>query len=206
MPEQDLIDVRVLVDGQPLQEYREPEATDEGPDRVRYVEVKAGQEFGIQITWKAGFDLKWTDALAYRLYVDDHNFFSYGAKEKRSIPHRRGTLVNDVLQVDESISFKNDVTGEWGICAYAFGVLGMSEWHKYDGWRETDRSIADDAPIDPCLKQGDIQELGCIRVKICRANKVKLDEPYCWQGQRPKTLDEIFENSLKGRALKNNVK
>jgi hypothetical protein len=63
MPEQDLIDVRFIVDGQPLQEYCEPEASDEGTERLRYVEITAGQEFSVQVTWSAGFTLQGRCAL-----------------------------------------------------------------------------------------------------------------------------------------------
>lgn len=69
MPEQDLIDVRVLVDDQPLQVYREPETTDEGTDRVICIEITAGQEFGVQVTWSVGFNLHWADALYCKMWL-----------------------------------------------------------------------------------------------------------------------------------------
>jgi hypothetical protein len=127
MPAQDLIDVRIIVDGQPLQEYMEPEAIDEGSKRVRYVEVKAGQEFAVQVTWKAGFDFMWTEALTCRLWIDDLDFCTGDELEKRNIRHRHGKLLCDVSKITKVLMLKNDITAEWESCPYTFGVLGMSE-------------------------------------------------------------------------------
>lgn len=123
MPEQDLIDVRVLVDGQPLEEHRESEATEEGIQRIRYVEVKAGQEFAIQICWKTGFDLNWAEALSYIFWVDKLPFCAYVQEERKDIHHRRGTLIKDVSETGRMVSLKNEIAGEWERFPYTFGVL-----------------------------------------------------------------------------------
>jgi hypothetical protein len=47
MPEQDLVGVRVMVNGQPLKEYLELETVDKGHERTKYVEVTAGQQFQV---------------------------------------------------------------------------------------------------------------------------------------------------------------
>ena len=205
MPAQNLIDVRMIVDGKPLQEYIEPEATDEGNKRVRYVEVKAGQEFAVEVTWKAGFDLMWTEALMVKVWIDDMDFSIGRPLEKRDMQHRRGTLLHDNYAFLGSVQLKNDITGVWEQCPYTFGVLGMSECRiSTNRKRETDYGAADEAPVN--LTPQNVRKLGSILVEVYRAAKVKLDKPYVWNGKRPKILDEIPEKALKGQPLKNNVK
>ena len=205
MPAQDLIDVRINVDGKPLQEYMEPEATGEGNKRVRYVEVKAGQEFSVQITWKAGFELMWTEALTVEVCIDDINFKIWKALEKKDIQHRRGRLLHDEYMFMQSVHLKNDITGTWERCPYTFGVLGISECRISTNRKPgTDHGAADEAPVN--VTPQNVRKLGSIKVEVYRAAKVKLDKPYLWNGERPEILDEISEKALKGQPLKNNVK
>lgn len=127
MPAQNLIDVRIIVDGQPLQEYMEPEATDEGNKRVRYVEVKAGQEFAVQVTWMAGFELMWTEALFFKVEIDDMELYTWDSLEKWEMRHLRGTLLHDHFATLDGVMLKNETTAKWEDCPYTFGVLGISE-------------------------------------------------------------------------------
>jgi hypothetical protein len=124
MPEQDLIDVRFIVDGQPLQEYCEPEASDEGTERLRYVEITAGQEFSVQVTWSRA------DALYCQTSVDTNDFHTYRAAYKKDIFHLLGTLTVDHLECMSGNNFKNELTREWEYCPWVIGPLGISEPNK----------------------------------------------------------------------------
>jgi len=56
------------------------------------------------------------------------------------------------------------------------------------------------------LQVDQIEEIGTIRVTVFRAKAIKLAVPYFFDANIPKTLDEIPERMLKGKAIKNNVK
>jgi hypothetical protein len=51
-----------------------------------------------------------------------------------------------------------------------------------------------------------LKKIGSIRVTVYRAEKTKLAVPHAFDGIRPKVLNEVPEQSLKGTAIKNNVK
>jgi hypothetical protein len=167
MPAQNLIDVRIIVDGQPLQEYMEPEAIDEGNERVRYVEVKAGQEFSVQVTRMAGFELMWTEALRFTVEIDDLDFYSWAQIEKKDMRHRRGVILHDHFNTVDSSRFKNDITAKWERCPYTFGVLGISECCGFtNNNQETDCGAGDEGPVNSTLKPENIKNLGSIRVQV----------------------------------------
>jgi hypothetical protein len=54
MPVKNLVEVSVLLDGQAAAEYQDPTIADTGNKVVRYIKVKAGQKFGVNVTWLAG--------------------------------------------------------------------------------------------------------------------------------------------------------
>jgi len=129
MPVQNFIDVGIIVDGRPLQEYLEPEAIDEGSKRVRYVEVKAGQEFAVHVTFKAGFDLRWAEALMSRVKIDDMGF-CLGQPldiDQRYMQHGHGILLHDCFVNMATVTLRNDITGILESCPLTLGVLGISK-------------------------------------------------------------------------------
>lgn len=127
MPSQDLIDVRVIVGGRSLKEYREPGTVDEDHTQVRYIEITAGQQFGVQITWQAGFDFMWADGLYYKFEIDNDDSPAYSFTPKRDTAHYYGRLVKAEVETRDTDPFKNETTGQWEHCPYVFGALGIGE-------------------------------------------------------------------------------
>jgi hypothetical protein len=127
MPQQDLVDLRVMVNGQPLKEYLELETVDEGHERTKYIEVTAGQQFQVKIEWKTGFKLRWAENLHYKVYIDDNDFHTFDAKPSKQITHHKGGLGKPFSLTFPGIRLKNKVTGEWERRPPVFGALGISE-------------------------------------------------------------------------------
>lgn len=126
MPQVDLVDVRIMVDDQPLQEYPCPddEAAAEDGATVHFVEAVPGQRFRVKVTWLAGFRTSQAPYLRCELQLDENK--------------RRQVLRCNDLQVQEGIltqeayvefgtsKYKDD-QGQWKQCFYSFGPLGLGK-------------------------------------------------------------------------------
>lgn len=128
MPQKDFIDVRILVDGQPLREYPDPDHnTDAEYKFSRYIEVKAGQKFAVQVTWLQGFRLKFAPFLYYELYFDDDDeYFIFNPFPGKLQNHRKGVLTKEVKDLIPFYGAKGK-HGSWEQHPLVFGALGISE-------------------------------------------------------------------------------
>lgn len=127
MPSQNFINVRIIVDGSPLREYRDPEARgDETRTLTRYVEAKTGQAFSVQVSFQPGFDFQSALYVYHDFCIDDLPVDYYTETPKRGSSHRRGFLRNKIEYLFDRASFKDDSTGEWKSLSFVFGALGMS--------------------------------------------------------------------------------
>lgn len=131
MPSQNSIDVRIIVDGKPLIEYLEPNADDEDYRLcTRYVEVVAGQKFGIRIKLLQGYDLRFTKYIEAKLQLDNHeDATQYCTVETWDMEHHRGRLLQEAM-IDENWNGRtmwDEGQGQWMEVEYEFGALGTSK-------------------------------------------------------------------------------
>lgn len=128
MPQVDYIDVRIVANGQPLQEYADP-TNEDGEDgaSVYFVESVAGQRFGIHIKWLPGLKLHSAPYLYCKVQVDDSQIYQYMTQACMNLNHRRGVLAEKLCQDIKSCKFKDD-QGIWRSCYFTFGALGISEY------------------------------------------------------------------------------
>ena len=78
MPLQDYVDVRILVNGQPLPEYPDPEESENNDGaKVYYVEAIAGEAFIVRVRLLPGFRLNWAPYLCFRFRFDDEESLWY---------------------------------------------------------------------------------------------------------------------------------
>ena len=137
MPSQDSIDVRILVDGQPLQEYRDPETDlDDENLRTRYIEIKTGQKFAVRVKLLQGFELKYAKHVKSTVQIDDHAAELQGcsaeAVDMDTNPSGGGHLCDDFIIVDNwgGQVIWNEDQGEWTAVKWTFGALGYSEMSR----------------------------------------------------------------------------
>ena len=134
MPSQDSIDVRILVDGQPLQEYRDPETDlDDENLRTRYIEIKTGQKFTVRVKLLQGFELKYAKHVNSTVQIDDHAADRQccwaEAVQMDPNPSGGGRLYDDFIMTDDwdgQVMWDED-RGEWTAVKWTFGALGYSE-------------------------------------------------------------------------------
>ena len=95
MPLHNNLQAQILVDGQPLEEYRLPAIEPASSSTMlRYVEATVGKQFKIQISWKAGYRTEGPELLCCWLYMD-------GLKKGKIYPcadlrKRSGALLQDI--------------------------------------------------------------------------------------------------------------
>lgn len=133
MPSQASLDVRVVVDGRPLREYRDPETDLDGENlRTRYVEVKAGQKFGLRVKLLQGFDLRSAKFVKSVVQIDNHrNHQQRVVANRRNLhlgPAGGGTILTDYVVHDnwDGQTDWDEDYGEWTKVKWAFGALGYS--------------------------------------------------------------------------------
>ncbi len=131
MPSKNFIDVRLLVDGQPLVEYHPPDGEAE-PDQklTRYVEVKAGQKFLIRVAFLPGFQFRFAPFVYYKFQVDDDDSFLFKTVGYSACDVHKGTLVKAVEREWVSTPWKDESTGTWHDYEYEFGALGLGEQYS----------------------------------------------------------------------------
>ncbi|EXJ62729.1 hypothetical protein A1O7_03167 [Cladophialophora yegresii CBS 114405] len=191
MPALGHINVEVCVDGNPLREYSDPEREVEDDHHVtRYVEVKAGQKFSVEVVLLPGFKFFTASDVHIEFRIDQNNDVRYHNCPYESVEAHRGELRHRQEFWFHLRSVRDEVTGQWVSVCHEFGPLAV------DG----------DAPLPENLTLSDIDLLGSLRVSVYRAKRKWLVEPYVWDGYPAKPLDEISERALKGKAIKNNVK
>ncbi|KAK5945004.1 hypothetical protein PMZ80_002207 [Knufia obscura] len=184
MPFNGFIDARVLVDGQPLQEYMDPD----GIDNVRYVQATTGQRFTVEIRFLPGFKLQWAPYLHASLTFDDEEINWFRNLPTKGMAHRKGVLTKpESLQL--GCTAAKDDTGTWKRTFFVFGALGLAE-------------TEDCNPIS--LEQ--VNKLGRLKLEVYRAQEVPRELPFITEGRLPDARETVPEKLLKGRYIKNNVR
>ena len=127
MPVQDLIDVRVIVDGEEAIEYEDPDAFDEDNTCVRYIETKPGQKFSICIEWLPGFRIRWADALYCSVDLGDGAGHPQSWLTTRQLEHDRGTLTEQAILYISSSIHEDLKTGRHNRYEWAFEGIELSK-------------------------------------------------------------------------------
>ena len=130
MPTVDNIDVRILVDNQPLREYQAPNGdTDDTHQKVRYIESVAGQKFRVRFRLLPDFDLvnrriRW---FTTELRIDDGKNVRRSSYHVEALEHRNGYLLTTkVYECGGAICWDDDL-GDWEGYDFEFGALGTSK-------------------------------------------------------------------------------
>ena len=134
MPSQASIDVRIFVEGQPLKEYRDPNTNSNDADVItRYIEVQAGQTFGVRVKLLQGFELRSAKFVTAILDIDSHHYQCSSRPAEAAAMHLGqvggGNLLTDHI-VDSSWTGHtqwDEDCGEWTTVLWSFGALGYSE-------------------------------------------------------------------------------
>ena len=131
MPTVDNIDVRILVENQPLWEYQEPNGdTEDSHRKVRYIESVAGQKFRVRLRLLPDFDLvrmqiRW---FTTQIHFDGDEFATLSAFNVEGLEHRNDYLLTAKVVADVGlVTFRDDALGDWEVCALEFGALGTSK-------------------------------------------------------------------------------
>lgn len=212
MPIQDLIQVRVFVDGEEAIEYEDPDGVDEDNKCVRYIETRPGQKFSVYIVWLPGFRIRWADAL-YCL-VDkndgtgpDHNWFT-----ARELWHDHGTLTKPALQ-EFSFSVHDDpTTGRCNLYEWAFEGVELSKLSLAANYEVHMFNLMAVDSNSEFLSISETQAIGSIHVTVYRAKKIKLegnctaDRDAYDLGTVPAPKTELPECMFKGKDVKQTVK
>ncbi|EXJ80328.1 hypothetical protein A1O1_08472 [Capronia coronata CBS 617.96] len=188
MPCQDLMDVRVLVDGKPLQEYLDPDGpADTSHQQTRYIEVKAGQKFSLEVTLLPGFEFYNGRGVFANLRVDNGEWKGRYVKSSLARGSREKLLHPRCIGFTQQLC-KDEDTGLWHMYDRVFGAFGTN----------------DETTVPAHLENCDVDSLGTIRVTVFRLRWESDLSPKDWK--IPETVDELPEKMLKGKQLKNMVK
>lgn len=122
MPWKDFIETRIVVNGQPLKEYQDPD----NDDNVRYIQAIAGQTFMVEVTFLPGFNLRWAPYLYCEFWTDDADIFHYYRRPSQSVSHRKGVLSKELKIQYDGARFKKD-DGQWTTALLTFGALGIGK-------------------------------------------------------------------------------
>ena len=115
MPTQELIQVRVFVDGEEVTEYEDPSAIDEDNKYVRYIETRPGQKFSIKVTWLTGFRIRWADGLYCRVQKGDEYWYDHEWLTAGELLHNNGALTHPAsIEISKSL-FKDPKTSKRGL-------------------------------------------------------------------------------------------
>jgi hypothetical protein len=128
MPELDRIEACVLVDGEPLTEYANPDAADTDLKAIRYVEAKVGQTFSVKVTLKSGFRFHFATDIYVAFHVDQGQVGHFYVQPYKGSKVRKGVLQQDYTTLFGSRHHKNSKTGQWTEYCFEFGSLALSEW------------------------------------------------------------------------------
>lgn len=202
----DFIQPQIFVDDQPLVEYPDPDGDDQDvSDITRYVEVKAGQKFKVQVTLLPGFQLLGAPLVYTAIRIDQDETLLYHVLDCSEM--HGGAVRQPKMSCFETVKFKDDNTGNWVFAKPEFGALGLGESTNYSRLAgEVSSMTGEDIPLPETFRLSKIDHLGSIRVTVYRAHRRKLVVPRVWNGKLEKPLDQIAEKALKGRSVKNNVK
>lgn len=128
MPSCEFVDVRIVVDDQPLPEYQDPEATeDAGRHRRRFVEVKVGQRFEVQVSLQPGLTLQWAKHVGWECEIDHDPSYFFSSFSAESLKDCRGVLSQASSHECCINERRNEATGVWESCPLMFGALGICE-------------------------------------------------------------------------------
>ena len=127
MPLQDLIDVRVIVDGKEAIEYKDPDAVDGDKRCVRYIETMPGQQFSIKVEWLAGFRLLKADALSCAVLMGNVDLADHNRLVIGSMNQSRGILTEPAILDFTDTILKDPETGGLAACGWAFEGVELSE-------------------------------------------------------------------------------
>lgn len=128
MPSQALIDARLLIDGKPLQEYRDFNGLIDSPGKLtRYVEVKAGQKFSIKVTLLKGFNFCFAPGvyIGYEIDQGEGKFYrEVDVPEQRKITEFAFKEVSSKFSTEKRF---DESVGLWRKYDLVFGVFGISK-------------------------------------------------------------------------------
>ncbi|KAK5271219.1 hypothetical protein LTR96_003043 [Exophiala xenobiotica] len=190
MPSKDFIDVRVLVDGQPLVEYHNPDGEVEHDQKLtRYVEVKGGQKFSVRMALMPGFEFRHAPLVHSRFRVDVNGCYTLMNVEYSECDTYKGTLGKALERKFVCTPWKDESPGTWHNYEFEFGALGVGE----------------ESPLPADLSPSEIDLLGSLLLTVYRGKPQKLDKPYVFDEEMPKIVTELPERLLKGKEIKNNM-
>lgn len=128
MPSQGFIDVRVLVDDQPLLEYFDPDSEVSDDHQVtRYVEVRAGQKFRVEVTLLPGFHFQRANYVKATLKIDHQRDHQFSCWSYQDVKGRRGEVQDSQTTNYGGVRCRSPTTGRWFMADYEFGALGISK-------------------------------------------------------------------------------
>ncbi|KAK5094923.1 hypothetical protein LTR24_003371 [Lithohypha guttulata] len=182
MPCTDFVDARILVDGQPLEEYQDPD----NDDNVRYIQAKAGQTFVVQVTFLPGFQLQWAPSLYFEFWIDDDPLRHIVYAFSKSLVHRKGVLTRELRLSHDGKRVKKD-NRQWTKALFTFGALGIE-------------------PTKDAFSPDKLNSLGKLTIRAFMAKTMQRETPYSNDGAMPVVVDTVPEELMKGRLIKNNIK
>lgn len=127
----DGIDVRIISDGTEYTEYADPESEDTGHRLTRYIEIKSGQHFVVQVRLLPDFNFHSANCLSWFLVVD-------GEPESTSSKFLRDRFERKVRDNQPCVIWNsneiiyNHRSGLWERCPRVFGDLKIRKpWLHY---------------------------------------------------------------------------
>jgi len=125
MPEHELVEACVLVDGQPLKEFALPD--DEGTDGeiVRYIEAMAGKRYEVRVTARVGWRIEGAEYIRFGVNLDGTHEIWHVYRHQSSNP-TSGVLLKQRDHVFDHEKVKKGMH-EWKKALFEFSALRISK-------------------------------------------------------------------------------
>jgi hypothetical protein len=205
----DDLQVRILVDRALAREYERPDEPNIPGHATRFIRAEPGQSLAVEVSVVAGFDLKYAPYLVVKLYCDGFGKATLRKCNTERILHDDEQIVTcgGRIALFETCRTKDDRTGQWFKCRYTFQDLESSKspFHIHSRRISSDRnSSASEGIPAATLNSIEAEDLGSIRISICRALRVPV-APRERKGLRRREVDRVSEQDLDGRNLTSSI-
>ena len=125
---EDYLEVRIVSEGQPLQEYRDPADLHEPGEsdkdhHTRYIEAKTGAKFSVEVELSPGFDFHGADRLVSRVSFDGSVNIVKSSLKATEWDKEEQYLATMV----DSFDCKRPNSGLWERRYFAFGTLSIGK-------------------------------------------------------------------------------
>jgi hypothetical protein len=191
--------VDILIDGKPQPVFEDPNPQDTNKDKGNnfYVEVVGDARFEVKVSFCPDFELFDADGVLVYPRLDGRSRWNHFLDRQYLQSHRSTTISKHPNY--------NATARQWQDEAISFRKLHLRKHRKHLADNMLTRLFAVET-IDMEGAPNTLQRLGQISVEVKRVKQQLLSEPESVKELEEKTVTQVSEKLLKGKAIENAIK